>query len=356
LIADQINQLDRFQGHWVVAGLPRWKKKIVPDFLGAASSISFVRKISAGKLKSSNADNLLIWSSEASSEIERLCNASDLKLWRMEDGFIRSVGLGALEHTRPLSLVIDGAGIYYDATRPSDLEILLEHKTFDAGVLERATKVRQQLIDLKLTKYNVGASKRISFPQDKTIILIPGQVETDASIRKGSPELKTNRGLLKKVRSENPEAFIIYKSHPDVVSGARKGELEDSDSSLYDLLVRDISIAELFENVDEVHTLSSLSGFEALIRGIKVVCYGIPFYAGWGLTTDWLSCARRTRKLSLDELVAGVLIEYPVYVDPATGGVCDIETVMKLLVQARQQRTDPSLLISFYRSLIARKN
>ena len=36
--------------------------------------------------------------------------------------------------------------------------------------------------------------------------------------------------------------------------------------------------------VDEVHTLTSLTGFEALLRGIEVHAYGGPFYAGWGLT------------------------------------------------------------------------
>ena len=61
--------------------------------------------------------------------------------------------------------------------------------------------------------------------------------------------------------------------------------------------------------------MTSLVGFEALLRGLPVVTYGQPFYAGWGLTRDHAPLARRTRRLSLDELVAGALLRYPRYVN-----------------------------------------
>lgn len=43
---------------------------------------------------------------------------------RVEDGFLRSKGLGA-ELIAPLSLVLDDLGIYYDPTRSSRLEELI---------------------------------------------------------------------------------------------------------------------------------------------------------------------------------------------------------------------------------------
>jgi capsular polysaccharide export protein len=64
---------------------------------------------------------------------------------------------------------------------------------------------------------------------------------------------------------------------------------------------------------DEVHTMTSLVGFEGLLRGLRVVTYGQPFYAGWGLTEDLCAPPRRTRRLELDELVCGVLLRYPRY-------------------------------------------
>jgi capsular polysaccharide export protein len=81
--------------------------------------------------------------------------------------------------------------------------------------------------------------------------------------------------------------------------------------------------------------MTSLTGFEALLRGKRVVCYGLPFYAGWGLTQDVLTCERRQRKLSLEELVIGALIKYPTYCDPKTGHLIDVETAIELLAQQK---------------------
>ncbi len=71
--------------------------------------------------------------------------------------------------------------------------------------------------------------------------------------------------------------------------------------------------------------------------------HGLPFYAGWGLTDD-PGCPRRTRRLTLDELVAGALILYPRYVDPRTGLPCPPEVLVQRLAEgdpelARRART-----------------
>jgi capsular polysaccharide export protein len=125
----------------------------------------------------------------------------------------------------------------------------------------------------------------------------------------------------------------------------------DASGSLFDLQVTDIAITDLLDRVHEVHTMSSLTGFEALLRGVEVVTYGMPFYAGWGLTRDRLICERRSRQLTLDELVAGALILYPVYVDPASGQVCNVETAIQLIAQQQGQVEGPSMKTRIYRSL-----
>ena len=94
----------------------------------------------------------------------------------------------------------------------------------------------------------------------------------------------------------------------------------------------------LLSGVDEVHVLTSLAGFEALLRGKKVTCYGQPFYAGWGLTDDRMPPARRTRRLTLDELVAGTLILYPTYVSRVTGKFTTPERALDELLEWRQQK------------------
>jgi len=262
------------------------------------------------------AGTLLVW---GVGPPEVAAERPDIDVWRVEDGFLRSVGLGA-DYVRPLSWVVDRTGIYFDATRPSDLEILLSNADFDDVLLSRAANLREKIISSGLTKYNLieGCWERPSGVS--RVILVPGQVETDASIRYGAPDINNNIGLLKRVRVENPDAYLLYKPHPDVVAGLRRGGQGEGEALRWcDRVVENVSMGDLLYEVDEVHCLTSLTGFEALLRGRKVVCYGQPFYSGWGLTVDMLPIPRRARSLTLDELVAGVLILYPYYMTPKGG-------------------------------------
>ncbi|SAK56476.1 capsule polysaccharide biosynthesis protein [Caballeronia hypogeia] len=258
---------------------------------------------------------------------------------RVEDGFVRSVGLGA-DLTRPLSWVQDDLGIYYDATRPSRLEELLAKTTFASDLIERAAELRRVICGAGITKYNLAGQRRWVRPQGRHVILVPGQVETDASIRYGSSGIRANMDLLRAVRAANPEAYLLYKPHPDVVAGLRKvGQGEDDAAQWCDEVIGSVPFHHLLDNVDEVHVLTSLSGFEALLRGVRVVTYGQPFYAGWGVTQDFGLTEslrhRRARVLELDELVAGALILYPTYVSRITGRFTTPERALQEVIEWR---------------------
>jgi capsular polysaccharide export protein len=168
----------------------------------------------------------------------------------------------------------------------------------------------------------------------KRVILVPGQVETDASIVYGAPEIRTNIDLVRAVLEANPKAYIVYKPHPDVVAGLRhKGELDHTLIGLCDEVLTDVSIHHLLNEVDEVHVMTSLTGFEAILRGRTVVTYGQPFYSGWALTVDKLTCERRTRKLSVTELVAGALILYPSYRDKSLDNFASPEYALERMLE-----------------------
>lgn len=251
------------------------------------------------------------------------------RITRYEDGFIRSVGLGA-KFTPALSWVTDRRGIYYDATKPSDLEFMLGHKEFPDALRERARRLREKIVASGLTKYNLPGTLWQRPAHSGKTILVPGQVESDASIRLGSPGTKTNIGLLQRVRRENPRDYIVYKPHPDVVSGVRRAGPDESSAKKHcDMVVTSASMHALLTVADEVHVTTSLAGFEALLRGKRVVTYGQPFYAGWGLTEDLDPPRRRKRRLHLDELVSAALIRYPLYRSPATGQPCAPEQVIE---------------------------
>ncbi len=108
-------------------------------------------------------------------------------------------------------------------------------------------------------------------------------------------------------------------------------------------------MGELLTVVDEVHVLTSLAGFEALLRGKTVTCYGQPFYVGWGLTHDLVPLTRRIRRLTLDELVAGALILYPTYVSRTTGKFTTPERALDELLHWRQHQNDLPLWRKFLR-------
>jgi capsular polysaccharide export protein len=258
-----------------------------------------------------------------------------VRILRLEDGFLRSVGLGA-DLIRPLSWVVDTRGIYYDATRPSDLEHLLADTVFSRGLIQRAAFLRERIVAEGLTKYNVGISGWQRPSGAGKIILVPGQVESDASLVYGAPRIRSNIGLLQAVRQTNPDTYVVYKPHPDVIAGLRaKGAGEDEALSWCDEQVADVAMGDLLLAVDEVHVLTSLAGFEALLRGKPVTCYGQPFYSGWGLTIDMIPNPRRDRPLSLDELVAGVLIEYPIYLSRVSDALITPEQALDELLAWR---------------------
>lgn len=263
--------------------------------------------------------------------------AAGVRLLRAEDGFLRSVGLGA-DLIRPLSWVIDSRGIYFNAEQPSDLEHLLANKVFQLASLQRAALLRQRIVALGLTKYNVGAGGWRRPAGAAKVILAPGQVESDASLRFAAYGIRSNIELLRTVRQQNPQAYILYKPHPDVLAGLRAGgAAEDTAGQYCDELLTETNMGALLNEVDEVHVLTSLTGFEALLRGKTVHCYGQPFYAGWGLTTDVRPQPRRTRRLTLDELVAGALIDYPLYLSRDGKALISPEAALDELVAWRER-------------------
>lgn len=260
-------------------------------------------------------------------------------VWRMEDGFLRSVGLGS-DFRAPASLCIDETGIYYDATRPSDLETLLETFEPDEDLLAQAADLRRDLVARRVTKYNLADPvERPEAAGQRRVVLVVGQVPDDQSIRLGQVSVAGNAGLIAAVRAERPDAFIVYKEHPELVSGNRPGALTTAEIRRHaDFAALGGDIAGWLDIADEVHVMTSLAGFEALLRGRPVTAWGMPFYAGWGLTADRVACPRRTRRLSLDHLVAGALLLYPRYADPQTGIPCSAQEAVALLARAREER------------------
>ncbi|EOI2004109.1 capsular polysaccharide biosynthesis protein, partial [Campylobacter jejuni] len=330
-------------------GFTLWKRHFIKPFFNAKDNeiifLNSLKSLAGYKLKEN--DKFFIWGKRIDyntlkSTLVKKAQDEDLsnftpKISLTEDGFIRSISLGS-DLTRPFSLIIDDKGLYIDPNKASKLEEHLQNEIFDENMLNRAKNIIKILLENRFSKYNglKHENLKINAKIGQKIILIPAQVEDDASMILGGFGLST-LDLLKEVRSKNQDAYIIFKPHPDVLSGNRVG-LKDETLILEfcDEIVKDCSIDSAIKIADEIHTITSTSGFDALLRAKKVFTYGMPFYAGWGLTKDKHKCKRRTRKLSLEELVAGALIIYPRYINPKTKTLCEIEVCLDIMLNLQK--------------------
>ncbi|MEN8840746.1 MAG: capsular polysaccharide biosynthesis protein [Octadecabacter sp.] len=308
---------------WVASGMRLWKRAPLQKVFGASRKMMFEDDPEkADALAAKTGRGRMVWAGKADGHDSAL---------RVEDGFLRSRGLGA-DLIAPLSLVLDDLGIYYDPTGPSQLEALINASTaLPNAASQRAEALIKQIVGSGLSKYNLSADDLPDDLPKGRRILVPGQVEDDASIRLGTTDIATNRDLLAATRAANPAAVILYKPHPDVEAGLRTGGVLDAEE-FADVILPKTSPNAAMDAVDAVWTMTSTLGFEALLRGKDVTCLGSPFYAGWGLTDDRaMPIERRVGRPTLAQFAHAVLIDYPRYFDPVSKLPCPVEVVVDRL-------------------------
>ena len=331
--------------------LTPWKARQINRFVYPVTG----KRVKFFKSFKSKMKNIIVWGKNK--RIEKNISKVD-EFISVEDGFIRSVGLGG-DLYPPLSLLFDKKGIHYDASRASDLEDQLQNSDVTYNEIMRAKKIVESIVKFKISKYNLRLTKKINLPKDslnKEIIGVLGQVESDNSIIYGVPNntiQKTNFALVEQVRKDYPNSYIIYKPHPDTESGLRaKGIDDDSIKFKADLIAYKTSLEDLFNKVDRVAVFTSLGGFEALIRGISVTTYGLPFYAGWGLTKDYLEdhiwAKRRTRKLTTEELIFIALIKYPFYASIKFNCLTEIEKIFEEILESSEKRNLEQIVFKYW--------
>jgi len=307
---------------WQARGMRLWKRGHLQRFFGRHGRLRFDDRAEGPRA--------MVWAGKA---------AAGEDVVRVEDGFLRSRGLGA-ELVPPLSLVCDRQGIYYDPTRASDLEDLIRaRRQVSEGAARRVSVLRDLILAARVSKYNLGGGAPDLPPGHR--VLVPGQVEDDASIRTGAGDVATNTALLRTARAARPDAVLVYKPHPDVEAGLRTGDVPDAVlDELGAVVARHADPITLIETCDEVWTMTSLLGFEALLRDVPVTCTGVPFYAGWGLTTDLGDVpARRRLHVPLEGLIHAALIDYPRYFDPVSDRPCPVEVAVARLCEDSPVKT-----------------
>ncbi|MBF9032456.1 capsular polysaccharide biosynthesis protein [Rhodobacterales bacterium HKCCE3408] len=316
-------------GHAIVRAWG-WKRPHMRRIFGQHGRVAFVERAEEATKPGLP---VLVWAGAETDALRQAAEGADLPLLRVEDGFLRSRGLGA-ELVPPLSLVTDDLGIYFDPARASRLEALIaEAARLRPPDLARAEALIEAILAAGLTKYSTGGPPDLPEAGGRLRLLVPGQVEDDASILAGTREVSTNLALLEAARTAFPDAQLIYKPHPDFEAGLRRGTVSETDlDRLADHVARETDPAALLGHVDHVATMTSGIGFEALLRGVPVTTFGTPFYAGWGLTDDRGAVpARRRARPSVAALAHATLIAYPRYFDPVTMRPCPPEVAIDRL-------------------------
>lgn len=309
-----------------------WMTDVLPEnhvcFLGHSPRVAPAMLNLIPKFKNAT---VYAWSYKWPEELENICRKNNIELIFTEDGFIRSVGLGT-NKSRPMSLVYDKKAMHFDRDKISELDDILNHHSFTESELDAADQVCAA-IKTGLTKYisqSQGRSLKteLGIDDNKPVVLVLGQVEDDYSIKHGMEHFMTANDLVAKVALENPDAHILYRPHPESIAVRKKHYSNPQDvAHLCHIVTPEWSLKETFDAADEAHTMTSLTGLEAAVNGLKVHTYGMPFYSGWGFTTDHglaKTPGKRMRSLSLKEVVAGAYVCYSKYYHPVTGAPINV--------------------------------
>lgn len=242
-----------------------------------------------------------------------LADRDDRKLLLIEDGFLRSFE----RSEAPEAVVLDRQGIYYDASAPSDLEDMIRDP-LTASQQEMARQIMIAWRQNRVSKYNAQADYSGTLPA-KYVLLID-QVRADASLRYGAADDQSFVRMLEAARDENPDCVLVVKLHPDALTLDRASCFDLAKlRSMPGLILLDAPChpVSLLEAAEKVYTVTSQMGFESLIWGKPVRVFGMPFYAGWGLTDDALETPTRRQTVSLEQLIYAVLVRYCRYVNSA---------------------------------------
>lgn len=236
---------------------------------------------------------------------------------------------------------LDDLTCYYDATRPSRIELMLNDKKLiiSKEQKDRARKCINKIVETHLTKYNHQPifTPKIGREGVKKILVID-QSFGDMSIARGWGSEEIFQKMLQTAINENPDADIIVKTHPDTMSGARGGYFTGlvPHDNVY-TQTEAINPISLIKYVDKVYVCTTQFGFEALMCGKEVHVFGMPFYAGWGLTIDEQINPRRTNKRSLEEVFYIAYIMCSVWINPEMNLPFELEDAIDYLLKMREE-------------------
>lgn len=319
-------------------------------------------RLSAGVL---GMDAIAGWGHKpTASRARQIARRKSLPYIAFEDGFLRSVFPGNGE--KPLSLVMDRTGIYYDATQPNDLEALVRRRADSLSATGRIRASMDRLRQSRLSKYNTATlhtvedlGLRTLRPHDRVLVI--DQTAGDASIAGARSSEQTFAAMLVAAVAENPGAELLVRVHPETVLGRKPGHFSSAqidrlarmdpgvararDAGLLRMTSEPVNPWALLEACSKVYCVSSQLGFEGLMAGCEVHCFGSAFYNGWGLAID-RTCRPSTNRTParLEALFAAVYFDYMRYISYKRDCLIEFDEAVDILSErVNEFRTLPRL-------------
>jgi len=269
---------------------------------------------------------------------ERIARILRSRLALLEDGFVRS-----FERNAPsLSVIVDDLGVYYDAHTVSRMEQVIA-----AGADNAQAKRARGLVAAwqagGISKYNHAPDHEGTLPD--RYVLVADQSHGDLSVTGGLADQTSFATMLGAALAENPDHEVLVKIHPDVLTHRKRGNFapKDLEHPRIRLIADGSHPVRLLRHAACVYAVTSLIGFEALLWGRPVRCFGMPFYAGWGLTGDHLSAPAWRGAAKLEDLVHAAFVAQARYANPADGTSWQVEQAMAYMARQRAARFGPPI-------------
>lgn len=298
------------------------------------------------EIEASLCDAVIQWGitdNDNKKSVSNLMRSFGKKPFIIEDGFIRSVGIG-LSKEPALSITLCGDTAYYDSYNVSSFEkVLNSDRVFTDEELTKAKNAIRLITENHISKYNDSPHLPVSIGRNSSRkVLVVDQRYGDQSVFCAKANEKDFQRMLIDAIQDNPDADILIKRHPDAVKGEKGSYFSDKNveftrdiDNVY-LIDYDIHPHQLLEIADKVYVCSSGLGFEALLYSKEVICYGVPFYSNWGVTTDKINEDRRVKNRSIEEIFYVSYIECSRYYSPDLERVCDIDDCIDYIIKHRE--------------------
>ena len=261
-----------------------------------------------------------------------------------ENGFISSAASrndekAAPRHRLEHSLMVDRLGQFFDSTRPTDLENMLNGgREVSKEQRDTARTLIDKILATKVTMFNHQPIYTPNIGREgKPKVLVVDQTFRDFSVTRGMGDEQTFKRMLQAACDENPDADIIVKTHPFVLEGRRGYYRDLQQQGHIHKVTFPVNPYSLLGICEKVYVCTSNMGFEALLAGKEVHTFGMPYYAGWGLTKDALHIDRRTRKRTVEELFYIFACKYTHWVDPERGCETTLDAVIDKMVAMRKE-------------------